>query len=249
MTSRVYGKQINLDSESVRNFWNSKSSKEGLQSVLLGKSGNDEPQKYRNFIETNLLVSLLEKNHFLSKNLSVLDVGCGIGRWYSNLKEYISLYVGIDSSSNFINELSKRYKDEKNLKFVNCELENFDFSQFKKKFDLIIITGVLMYINDDFVQKILCNILNCLASSGAIYLQESVSLLNERLTLDNFFSDDLKSEYSAIYRTVSEYETYFNSALCSLNVKGKGLLLDEKSGARTESNAMYWLITKKNIEL
>lgn len=44
MTSRVYGKQINLDSESVRNFWNSKSSKEGLQSVLLGKSGNDEPQ-------------------------------------------------------------------------------------------------------------------------------------------------------------------------------------------------------------
>lgn len=185
----------------------------------------------------------------LSKNLSVLDVGCGIGRWYSNLKEYISSYVGIDSSSNFINELSKRYKDEKNLKFVNCELENFDFSQFKKKFDLIIITGVLMYINDDFVQKILCNILNCLASSGAIYLQESVSLLNERLTLDNFFSDDLKSEYSAIYRTVSEYETYFNSALCSLNVKGKGLLLDEKSGARTETNAMYWLITKKNIEL
>ena len=64
MTSRVYGKQINLDSESVRNFWNSKSSKEGLQSVLLGKSGNDEPQKYRNFIETNLLVSLLEKRFF-----------------------------------------------------------------------------------------------------------------------------------------------------------------------------------------
>ena len=58
--------------------------------------------------------------------------------------------------------------------------------------------------------------------------------------MNNFESDDLKTEYSAIYRTKSEYEEYFKNA--QFDIKETNLLLDEKSGARKETNARYWIL-------
>ncbi|MEN1522931.1 class I SAM-dependent methyltransferase, partial [Pseudomonas aeruginosa] len=41
------------------------------------------------------------------------------------------------------------------------------------------------------------------ASGGRIYLREPVAV-EQRLTLDRFFSKELEHEYSAVYRTVAE---------------------------------------------
>ena len=60
------------------------------------------------------------------------------------------------------------------------------------------------------------------------------------MTLNNFKSEDLKAEYSAIYRTKKEYEEYFKAF--NFDIKETSLLLDEKSGARKETNAQYWIL-------
>lgn len=42
-------------------------------------------------------------------------------------------------------------------------------------------------------------------SGSQIYLRESISVMGQRLTLSNFYSEELQSEYCAIYRTPEEY--------------------------------------------
>ena len=59
-------------------------------------------------------------------------------------------------------------------------------------------------------------------------------------TLDNFKSEALNANYSAIYRMSSEYEKIFNDL--KFNIINTNLLLDDKIGARQETNARYWLL-------
>jgi ubiquinone/menaquinone biosynthesis C-methylase UbiE len=243
MKNRIYGSNINISSTNVNEFWKHRSRDEGLQSVLLGKSCNNVEQNHRNEVEKKLLLSLLEKHSKFSNKLSVLDLGCGIGRWYVNLKDHVEYYTGIDASFNFIKESKDHFKNEKNCNFCQCNLENLKSSSFKNKYDLVIITGVLMYINDNFIGKILSELLDIVKTSGAFYIQESVSTLSERLTLDKFYSSDLNCDYSAIYRTENEYKTFFKTFLNKFSISDEGILLDESSGARAETNAMYWYVS------
>ena len=64
--------------------------------------------------------------------------------------------------------------------------------------------------------------------------------MDARLTLNKFESKDLQTDYSAIYRTKQEYEKYFK--LNNFDIIKTDLLLDNKSGAREETNAQYWIL-------
>ena len=99
-----------------------------------------------------------------------------------------------------------------------------------------------MYVNDTNLSKFFktlkqmtntCNIQN-------IYIQESISIMENRLTLNQFESKDLKTNYNAIYRTKQEYEEYFKTN--KFDIIKTDLLLDNKSGAREETNAQYWIL-------
>ena len=108
----------------------------------------------------------------------------------------------------------------------------------KEKYNLIICTGVLMYINDSDIMRILKSFSDI--SPEYIYIQESISLMEGRLTLNNFESKELKTNYSAIYRTKAEYEEYYRQA--GFRILKTDLLLDDETGGRKETNAQYWLL-------
>lgn len=115
-----------------------------------------------------------------------------------------------------------------------------------QQFDLVIITGVLMYLNDEVTAPLLKELSALVKADGIFYIQESVSLTDERLTLKDFYSQDLQTYYSAIYRKISEYEDMFKKSLADFAVDTKGLLLDDGDGARSETNAEYWCLKRKN---
>ena len=83
-----------------------------------------------------------------------------------------------------------------------------------------------------------------MSDQGCIYLQESVSITGNRFTLNEFYSKDLKCTYSAIYRTKNDYDILITKQLNSIKILKTGLLLDEKTGAREETNAQYWFLKK-----
>lgn len=240
METRIRDKNIEITSDATKSFWQSRISKGyNLKSVLLNEDAEDNQILNRNTKESNLLKSFLDEN----KKYKILDIGCGIGRWVSNLHNFIEQYTGIDYTNGFI-ELAKNKYKQSNINFIQMSVTSIDLSALFSSYDLSILTGVCMYINDKDLPK-LFSVINALTTQ-TIYLQESVSLTNERLTLKDFYSNDLKRAYSAIYRTIPEYESFLKNYCTNFKLVSKGLLLDTQTGEREETNAAYWILKRSS---
>ena len=237
--TRIYDEKVDINNVDVKSFWEKRASVKDLNSVLLGSQKDSKHSDLRNEKEFILLKSFLTN----LKDLTVLDIGCGIGRWANNLKDEIKLYHGIDFSENFIKGNKERFKDYKNLTFMVMSATDMDLSKLNSTYDLIIINGVLMYINDDKLNGIFNNLK--ILSPKYIYIQESTSIINDRLTLKDIYSKELDTQYNAIYRIKSEYECYFKNILTDYKIQSTDLLLDKDTGAREETNAQYWFLQKE----
>lgn len=211
MQTRVYTDKINIDNNSTKEFWQKRANNiNNLQTVLLGSDNTGSEQNIRNENEKRIVEKIVEK----IQNPGILDIGCGIGRWAENLQNKFEYYVGVDFSEGFINYASKKFTNFSNVKFYNNSILNLDKDILTSRFNLIICTGVLMYINDENISNIFKAFRQ--VSPEYLYIQESISLMEGRLTLNKFESKDLKTDYSAIYRTKQEYEEYFKKMLLIL---------------------------------
>lgn len=239
MQTRIYADKIEIDNNSTKEFWENRANNiNNLQTVLLGSDKTGIEQNTRNEHEKLIVESVVKQ----IQNPRILDIGCGIGRWAENLINQFDSYTGVDFSEGFINFASEKFANYSNIKFYNNSILNLDKEILDSKFNFIICTGVLMYVNDTNLSKFFktlkqmtntCNIQN-------IYIQESISIMDNRLTLNQFESKDLKTNYNAIYRTKQEYEEYFKTN--KFDIIKTDLLLDNKSGAREETNAQYWIL-------
>jgi SAM-dependent methyltransferase len=242
MKGRIYGEKTGISSENVKSFWDNNAKKDAsLKSVLLGYDFSDNSADLHNQKETKIVLDFIGEG---KKN--ILDVGCGIGRWAYNLKSIIQEYDGIDFSEEFVKAARNNFEGSDEIRFHHMSATNIDAAKLRKKYDVVIISGVSMYINDDMLDKLYESI-NRLTGKGALlYMQDTTSLLATRLTLKDFDSKELKTKYNVIYRTRDEYEALFHKHLPEFTVTAKGtaLLLDKDSGARDETNARYWCFEK-----
>lgn len=242
MQTRVYADKIEIDNDSTKEFWENRANNiDNLQTVLLGSDKTGIEQNTRNEHEKLIVESVIRQ----IQNPRILDIGCGIGRWAENLINQFDYYAGVDFSEGFINFASKKFANYSNIKFYNNSILNLDKEILNSKFNFIICTGVLMYVNDSNLSKFFKTLKQMIANIYKvydiyIYIQESISLMDARLTLNQFESKDLKTNYNAIYRTKQEYEEYFKTN--KFDIIKTDLLLDNKSGAREETNAQYWIL-------
>lgn len=235
MQTRVYADKIEIDNNSTKEFWENRANNiNNLQTVLLGSDKTGIEQNTRNEHEKLIVESVVKQ----IKNPRILDIGCGIGRWAENLINQFDSYTGVDFSEGFINFASEKFANYSNIKFYNNSILNLDKEILDSKFNFIICTGVLMYVNDSNIFDILKAFRR--VTPEYVYIQESISLMDARLTLNKFESKDLQTNYNAIYRTKQEYEEYFKTN--GFDIIKTDLLLDNKSGAREETNAQYWIL-------
>lgn len=235
MQTRVYTDKIEIDNNSTKEFWENRANNiNNLQTVLLGSDKTGIEQNTRNEHEKLIVESVVKQ----IKNPRILDIGCGIGRWAENLINQFDSYTGVDFSKGFINFASEKFANYSNIKFYNNSILNLDKEILNSKFNFIICTGVLMYVNDSNIFNIFKTFRR--VTPEYVYIQESISLMDARLTLNQFESKDLQTNYNAIYRTKQEYEEYFKTN--KFDIMKTDLLLDNKSGAREETNAQYWIL-------
>jgi SAM-dependent methyltransferase len=240
---RIYGEKTAIDSESVKKFWDNNARKDpSLKSVLLGYDFGENSASLHNQKEIKIVSGFIGNG-----KKTVFDIGCGIGRWAYNLKQIIQKYDGIDFSEEFIKSANANFKDFDEINFYCMPATNIDQTKLLKKYNVVVMTGVSMYINDENLGNLYANINNFTEKGSFLYIQDSISLLGTRLTLKDFDSKELKTKYNAIYRTRDEYETLFKKHLTEFktNRNGSDLLLDENSGAREETNARYWLLKRE----
>ena len=96
-------------------------------------------------LRLNQILKMMKINKSFFKDKVILDSGCGPGRYIHHLLKYKpSEIIGVDSGKDIIKQNKIKFKNYKNVKFLNCDLNNLPFKY--EKFDFIISAGVLHHV-------------------------------------------------------------------------------------------------------
>ena len=182
----------------------------------------------------------------LDQEKNVLDIGCGIGRWAETVIPICGNYLGVDFSGEMVKAASKRFDNMINATFrQGAFLDIFKMDDVKRnKFDAVIIAGVSMYINDQVLAQCYGELSTILNKGAIVYIEESIGV-EKRLTLNNIWSENLNSDYHAIYRTREEYKKILTPLLKQTKVLADDYfnVLDKKE--LSETSHWYTLLEMK----
>jgi SAM-dependent methyltransferase len=168
----------------------------------------------RDACERATVLPLLE----LAGTERVLDIGCGYGRWAQTLAEKVGDYVGVDFSAELLRLAEKL--EVPHSRFVRLPAQEIGPESLGESdpFALFICSGILIYLNDADVVRLARAIAAMAAPGARVYLREPMAR-TERLTLDQFPSAELKTNYSAIYRTTAQCAELFGEPLRAAGFK------------------------------
>lgn len=240
--SRIYGETADINHEKIRDFFEKRFDKDHPLSSVMLRNSEDHIAEKRDQNEQHLMNRLLSD---VSQPLSILDIGCGMGRWAANLHDRIALYDGVDFTTSYVEASNQLFKDYPTIRFYQGLASEVDQQPLQAaSYDLIIVAGLLIYMNDSDVVKLVDIINKLLAKDGRLYIRESISVIDQRLTLKDFHSEELNADYNAIYRTSEDYEKIFDTHLHHLKLQSTGLMLDKTLGAREETNQRHWFFKR-----
>lgn len=112
-------------------------------------------------------------NSYLSKDKTVLDIGCGTGTQCSDIADDVKLVTGIDISSKLLAIAEQRIteRNHNNINFINKSF--FDEPFQKGSFDVAMAFYVLHFFDD--IDMALTRI-HELLSSGGLFISETICL-------------------------------------------------------------------------
>lgn len=159
--------------------------------------------------EESILIPLIKK--IITSDSSVLDIGCGNGRYARALLPDIVEYVGTDISKGFIDSATTEFSDSKAV-FIHSPAHKFII---EKKFDVILMIGLLTYMNDDEIVEMISNCHNMLKPGGRIIVRNVGSNESVRIFYGGYWN--LKRilqklpKYQIIRRPNAETLNFFSS--------------------------------------
>ncbi len=233
---------VNIEETKTKSFFSDRAKKyssDNPYAVTMYQEDNPELVKQRNLAEIKKLAPIVN----LDENSVVLDIGCGIGRWADAIKSIdtgISAYYGIDFSEELIKIANDRNSDPKYV-FQVGGVTDITRLFYDKKFNRIMMMGVAIYLNDDALAKGLSQIAEISDRSSTIVFREPIGIDN-RLSLKDFYSEELQTEYNAIYRTKDELMTFYKESLINAGFKlaESGPMYEEKLNNRKETTQWYF---------
>lgn len=244
--NRVYGKQIDVSAKMIKEFYDNRASKykDGEKTrntaVLLGDN-NPQYADESNKIEKKIIKPYLN----IGKQHKVLDIGCGVGRWAEDIIPTCNQYMGVDFSTEMIRVASKYFERYSNAKFINSAFQDIFTNKdiCNQKFDTVIIVGVSMYINENDLKQCYEKLSKILNKGAIVYIEESVAV-QERLTLNDIWSENLNDNYNAIYRTREEYLDILAPLLSSTEIIKEDYMKQWDKKELSETSHWYILLKK-----
>lgn len=211
---RIYEQKHDINPANTQDFYNERARRVNEMNnpyvaVLLGDQNPAHAEEWNRFEKEYILPELK-----IDKSSTVLDIGCGIGRWAESVIPLAGYYFGTDFSSEMIRTAEKRCVfEDAEYTFYHAsfsEIAEKKESFFSKKFNRVIIGGVCMYINDKELASCIKGFTAHLDEHCIMYLTETVAV-KTRLTLDECPSEALKADYDVIYRTPAEYNEFYKA--------------------------------------
>ena len=149
----------------------------------------------------------------VTEQSKVLDLGCGDGRWARILVPKCDEYVGLDLAEKFVEKAEQDYGGQ-GARFYCCRAQDYvDDNQY----DLILAIGLITYMNDEDIRKMVRNCSQMLAQGGRLVVR-SVTLKTDGANREvysykpNIFMRLLgKAAYEVIRRSVDEEVALFDA--------------------------------------
>lgn len=203
--ARLYGNHEDINSNNVKNFFSERANRDLESELSIVLFQDKETSEKRHIEEKNAF-----HEHIDCTGKKVFEIGCGIGRWVDTLHDKCDSYLGIDYTEDMI-DIANKTRNFDNCKFQVMSATDICEEELliKPPFDIIIISGVLMYINDEDLTKVIENINRIGSENKKLFIMEPISCMESRLTLKDFYSEGLDADYNAIYRTEGEYVEVF----------------------------------------
>lgn len=238
---------VQIDYKETKRFFQKRAEKyseDNPYSVTMYQDKNKELVQKRNQKEVQKLFPLLK----LNAESRVLDIACGIGRWADVMPEDIQEYCGVDFSGELIG-IARQRNIRDNCSFLEGsanEIEDIVTQTKKEKFNRILLMGILMYLNDTELENIFAQITRICQEDTVICIREPVGI-QERLTLKDFFSDELEDNYNAIYRTRQEFLQFFEKTFLDkgFKIRQEGFMFDEDALNNRKETAQYFYILER----
>jgi len=199
--------------------------------------GNDEVEEHCSWFAENIDVS---------KTYTLLDIGCGTGRYTQSFANRGILVIGIDKSQQQIQVASKK------VPAMNVDALSLPFPN--HSFDLISAIMMLQQI-DSFAMKVLFNNMNkVLKKDGKIWIKTCSQADLDRRPFYDFFPSALNlnvSRYPTIRKLLEvakSYEFFCLRKTCKCNnysIIGADLL----SRFRKKHNTTLHLLSQKELDM
>ena len=243
---RITEKKIDINYNNTLNFFKNRANKyvkNNPYAVTMYQDKNPQIVEKRNKAEIDKLLPLLNLDH----ESIVLDIACGIGRWSDAIKCNIKSYYGIDFSEDLI-DIARRRVVSYNRKFYVGKA--LDIEKVKKENNIsnvnrVLLIGILMYLNDIDLSELAHQILNVICYKSIICIREPIGIKN-RLTLNNFYSEELNDNYNAIYRTREEIKSIFIDIFekNGFTILEEGNVFEDGFNNRKETNQYYFILER-----
>ncbi len=244
---RITDEIVTIDYNETKNFFKKRAEKyseDNPYSVTMYQDGNKELVEKKNQKEVQKLLPLLK----LNPEAKVLDIACGIGRWADAMPQDIEEYCGVDFSEELI-QIARKRNIRDNCCFLEGavdEIENVVTQNNKGKFNRILMMGILVYLNDKELENAFAQIERICQEHAVICIREPIGI-KERLTLKDFFSDELKDNYNAIYRARQELLQFFETAFLGkgFKISQEGFVFDENALNNRKETAQYFYVLER----
>lgn len=242
---RVTGEKIDIDYEKTKKFYKNRAAKYKIEHpyiTVIYQDNHPEIAEARNRAETEKILPMLQ----LNSEVSVLDIGCGIGRWAEVLPDTVKSYFGCDFSPELI-KIAKDRNTRPQFRFMTLSAPDcaaYCAANEISKFSRVIISGVMMYLNDRDVQKVFASLDALTEPNAIVYLREPMGIM-DRLTLKDFYSEELQHDYNTIYRTRDEYREMLATYAPKFTIKAHGPMFEQAALNNRKETAQFYFILQK----
>jgi ubiquinone/menaquinone biosynthesis C-methylase UbiE len=145
-------------------------------------------------------------DEILNNKTTVLDLGCGSGRWTNFIAKRVKLVEAVDPSSAIYSAIKLNEK-EKNVRVTQASVSNIPFND--NTFDFVVCLGVLHHIPD--TQQALTDVVKKLKKGGSILLYLYYSLDNRGRFYKFIF--DLSTTFRLV---ISKFPKHLKKFTCDL---------------------------------
>ena len=194
----------------MREFWEKQSLKKvSYIHSISNLTKNQEFSKEKSIKEMNTVEEFFQKTK--SNYNSCIEIGAGTCQWTYLLSKFSKSVLASDISEGMLKK-GKEYLESKfqskSISYFSGDILNEESPQ-NAPYDLFFISGLILYLDEKTLLKLLDFINRFASKNSTIYMREPVGV-KKKFILDNIFSKELQMNYSAIYRTEEDLLNKFD---------------------------------------